>query len=244
MNAERFAATLRPLRQPVHPKVLAIWAGAALLIVALLAGCALMPEWRVFQAKVDPKLAEKPAEQVEAERRAAAFIRETSARPAADPVAQVATIHSVAVPLASSLGEPKVAATAADKDRIIAELRHGVLAEQRNAEQWKAFARKYASKPLEDTGINLAGPAGLLFLVGIVAACIFVPGFGYVLLRLLPVLWSALTRAVGLVEKVATEAPAAVAKFKSTLPQREDAARKAVRLAKRRAIPAPPTVAA
>lgn len=217
------------------------------LAIVLLGGCVL-PQWRVFQKRVDAKLAEKSSEQVEAERRAAAFIKQRSTpQPAATPAEQgkaLTEIRAVAEGLSNSLGEPAKPVTAVDYEHVIAELRHGVLAEQKKAEQWRAFALKYAGRPIEDTGINLAGPAGVLAFVGVIVACIVVPGFGWLLLRVVPVLWSALKRAAGAVESLAREAPAAVAKIKATLPNNEDAARKAVRLAKRRSAPASRPLAA
>lgn len=71
----------------------------ALFVVAALApGCAL-PQWRVGQAKLDPKLAEKPPAQAEAERRAAALLVDLSATPTANPVGRIAQIHADGVNL-------------------------------------------------------------------------------------------------------------------------------------------------
>lgn len=196
-----------------------------ILSLCAVSSCAL-PQWRVFQKKIDPKVAEKPAAQIEAERRAAAYLRDVSAAPAPDTVAQVAQIHSVAMPLASSLGEPKSPVTPADQAAIIAELRAGKLAEQKKAEQWKAFAQKYAGQPLEDTGINLAGPAGLLALAGVVAACIACPAFGYMLLRMLPLLWGYFRRTTSAVSEFAAAHPAAGEQLKATLSRKMDTAHK------------------
>lgn len=161
-----------------------------LALCLAIAGCSVMPQWRVFQKQVDPKLAEPTAEKIEAERRGAAFIRDLSATPTPDPVAKVAAIHAVAVPLSTSLGEPKKPAGPSDQAAVVAQLQQGLLAEQKKAEQWKAFAKKYAGKELEDTGVNLAGPAGLVGLVAVVALCVAVPPIGYALLRGIPLLWS------------------------------------------------------
>lgn len=43
-------------------------------VLLTLTACQL-PQWRVFQKSVDAKMAEKPAEQTEAERRGAKFIK-------------------------------------------------------------------------------------------------------------------------------------------------------------------------
>lgn len=206
--------------------------------VLLTAACQL-PQWRVFQAKIDPKLAEKPATQVEAERRAAKFIEQKSAALEPDAAKQVAAIHSVAVPLSSSLGEPakSVAPTLEDQSSVIAALRQGVLAEQKKAEQWRAFARKYAGKELEDTGVNLAGPAGLLALASIVAACIACPAFGYIVLRLLPVLWGFFTRTTAAVDEFTQSHSEAGEKLKQTLSRRMDEAHKALVRRRRKVSP-------
>lgn len=207
-------------------------ATVAVLIMLAVTSCGL-PQWRIFQAKIDPKLAEKPGAQIEAERQAAVFIRDTSATLAADPARQVAKIHAVAVPLANSLGEPLQAVRADDSDRIIAELRAGKLAEQEKAEKWKAFAQKYAGKPIEDTGINLAGPAGLVGLVLVVAACVACPAIGFALLRVIPVLWGYFRRTTEAIGEFAASHPDAGEKLAAKLSTKMDAAHK--RLVKKRA---------
>lgn len=211
-------------------------------IVFLCAGCQ-VAQWRVFQKKVDGKEGEKPAVQVEGEKRAAAYIVARTTPPVADPAGAVQDVHQVATGLSSSLGQPAKPVTLEDKDAVIATLLAGLKAKDAQLDRWREFGRKYAGTPLEDTGINLAGPAGLVGLLAVVAACVFIPGFGWVLLRLLPVLWAALKRAVSAFEAVASRAPEAVAAIKSALPQKEDGARKAVRLAKRRAVATHPLAA-
>lgn len=195
-----------------------------ILLLVFLAGCSL-PQWRVFQAKV-PEDKGKPAAQVEAERSAAAFIVQKSAVPEPDPAAQVAVIHQVAVPLSASLGEPKKPVVAEDKDAIIAGLRKGVLAEQQKAEQWRRFAQKYAGKPLEDTGVDIAGPTGVLVLVLIVAACVMFPPVGYVLLRALPLLWGFFRRTTEAVGEFVKEHPDAGDQLKVKLSRKMDFAHK------------------
>lgn len=197
------------------------------LLCLLLAGCA-VPQWRVFQKKVDAEMAQKPAAQVEAERQGAKFIVEASAAISADPAQQIADIHSVAIPLSSSLGEPKKQIKIADQIAVIKALESGLRAEQKKAEAWKAFATKYAGKPLEDTGINLAGPAGILGMVGIIAACIACPAFGYAILRLLPLLWGYFRRTTAAINEFAASNPDAAEQLKDTLSRRMDEAHKAL----------------
>lgn len=182
--------------------------GLVLGIVALSAGCAL-PDWRVFQAKVDAKAAEKPKAQVEGEKRAAAYLVARTTPPVVDPPAAVADAHQVASGLAASLGPPAEPVTASvdDRDSVIASLRAGLEAKEKQIDQWRAFARKYAGKPLEDTGINLAGPAGVLALAGVVAACIAVPGLGWALLRIIPVLFGMVKRMTAGIESYARDMP-------------------------------------
>jgi hypothetical protein len=199
---------------------------AILISIALGCGCSLLPSWRVFQAKIDPKLAEKSADQVEAERRAAAYIVQASAAPASNPAAQVANIHAVAVPLSSSLGEPQLPVVAADQAAVIAALRQGILAEQQKAEQWRAFARKHAGREIEGTGIDIAGPTGLLVLAGIVAACIAFPPIGYVLLRALPLLWSFFRRTTAAIGEFGQENQDAGKQLAAKLSRRMDEAHK------------------
>lgn len=204
-----------------------------ILVCLALAGCAL-PQWRVFQKRIDPKLAEKPAAQVEAERQGARFIVDKSASLGVDPAAQIAGIHAVAVPLAASLGEPARPVAPADQAAVIEALRKGLRAEQAKAEQWREFARKYAGRPLEDTGINLAGPAGFVGLMLVIAACVLVPGLPYLLLRVVPVLWGGLRQAARGIEQIAEKAPSAVAELKEELAKRSTPAKRtAVRMAKR-----------
>lgn len=212
------------------PLATAVWLLAHVLLVMLIfaqTGCAL-PQWRVFQKKIDPKLAEKPAAQIEAEKRSAALIADLSATPSANPVARIAEIHAIAVPLSASLGEPLKRATVFEAPAVIAESRAGLLAAQARAEQWKTFARKYAGTPLEDTGLNLAGPAGLLGVVGIAAACIACPAFGYLLLRVLPLLWGFFSRTTSAVAEFAQANPQAATELADTLSIKMDAAHKAL----------------
>jgi hypothetical protein len=179
---------------------------AAILLAALVGGCAL-PQWRVFQAKVDPKLAEKPALQVEGEKRAASYIAKRTAPPVPDPVAAVADVQQVAVGLTASLGEPAKAVVLADKADVLAEMRGALLAKERQLDKWKDFGRKHAGKPIEDTGVNLAGPAGLLGLIGIIAACVACPPLFWALLRGVPVLWGMVRRMSAGIESFAAEVP-------------------------------------
>jgi len=204
-----------------------------LLTVSVLTGCALLPEWRVFQKKIDPKLAEKPAAQIEAERAAAAYIvtrSQVSGRSpqVSDLSSQLSEIHSVAVPLAASLGAPNKPVTAADHARVIEQLTAGLRAEQKKAEQWRAFALKYAGKPIEDTGINLAGPAGLLGLAAVVALCIAVPPVGYVILRALPILWGFFRSSTSAIKEFADAHPRAGEDLAVTLSRKMDTAHKAL----------------
>lgn len=179
----------------------------AIIILFALAmpGCSLMPEWRVFQKKVPATMNEKPAAQVEGEKQGAAFIRAVSTPPVADPAKAVAAIYPVATALSASLGEPAKPVTVADQDAIINSLRAGLAAKDAQLDKWRQFGRKYAGAELEGTGIDVAGPTGLLILAAIVAACIFVPGFGYLALRVVPLLWRALRQTAVGIESFAKE---------------------------------------
>jgi hypothetical protein len=199
----------------------------ATFALCALAGCVL-PQWRIFQRHVDAKIAEKSPKQIEAEREAAQFIEVKSAVAEPDIKAQIAAIHSVATSLSSSLGEPQRVITPSvdDQAKVIEGLRKGLLDEQKKTEQWRAFAKKYAGTPLEGTGINLAGPAGLLGLAGVVALCIAFPSVGYIVLRVLPVLWGYFRRTTDAIGEFAKANPEAGQKLATTLSQKMDAAHK------------------
>lgn len=194
----------------------AVLALTAILIWALfVAGCQ-VAQWRIFQKKVDGKEGEKPAAQVEGEKRAAAYIVARTTPPVADPAVAVQDVHQVATGLSSSLGQPAKPVTLADKDAVIATLTAGLKAKDAQLDRWREFGRKYAGKPLEDTGINLAGSAGLVALVAVIAACVFIPGFGYVLLRVLPLLWGMVRRMAVGIESFAKDMPEEAAKLKES----------------------------
>lgn len=201
-------------------------------IVFLCAGCQ-VAQWRVFQKKVDGKEGEKPAAQVEGEKRAAAYIVARTTPPVADPAGAVQDVHQVATGLSSSLGQPAKPVTQADKDAVIATLSAGLKAKDAQLDRWREFGRKYAGTPLEDTGINLAGPAGLVAFVAVIAACVFIPGFGYVLLRLLPLLWGFFRRTTEAIGDFAKANPDAGKKLAVTLGDKMDKVHK--RLVKARA---------
>lgn len=174
-------------------------------VICTLAGCALLPEMRVFQKKVPASLNEKPPAQVEGEKRGAAFIRAVSTPPVADPAQAVAAIYPVAAALSASLGEPAKPVTVADQDAIIISLRAGLAAKDAQLDKWRQFGRKYGGTELEGTGIDVAGPTGLLIMAAIVAACIFVPGFGYLALRVVPLLWHTVRQTAVGIEAFAKE---------------------------------------
>lgn len=209
------------------PRRLAItlWCGLVLAWVLFVTGCAL-PQWRFFQAKVPATMSEKPARQIEGEKQGAALIRELTAPPVADAGHTVQQVHAVAVDLAASLGEPAQPVRIEDQAAVIAALRSGLVAKERQLEQWKQFGRKYGGTTLEDTGINLAGPAGLLGLIAVVALCVAVPPVGYALLRVLPVLWGFFRSTTRAVSDFAQARPEAGEELKVQLSRRMDRAHK------------------
>lgn len=183
-------------------------------LIACLFGCSLLPEWRVFQKKVPATLTEKPKAQAEGERQAAAFIRQQTTPPVPDPVKAVARVYPVAAALSASLGEPLQAIEGDDPAKTLETLRQGLIAKETQLEAWKAFGRKYAGKELEGTGFDLAGPAGLVAIVGLAAAVIMCPAVGWVLLRVIPVLWGMIRRIMTGVENFAVENPDAAGRLK------------------------------
>lgn len=183
------------------------------------AGCSLAP-WRVWQQKVPAAQSEKPPGQIEGERRGAAYIRLRSTPPVPDAARAIADIHPVAEALASSLGEPQHPPAVDDKAATIAALHVGLQAKDRQLEAWKAFGRKYGGMPIEGTGISLAGPAGLIGLIALIAACVAFPALGYLVLRVVPVLWGALRGTATAVEHFAAAVPHQAAVLESHLAQR------------------------
>ena len=208
----------------------------AVVLLLLLCGCSL-PQWRVFQKTVPTDTGPAPAV-IESQRRAAALIVDLSASLSADPAKQVSDIHAVAVPLSVSLGEPLKRATVFQAPDVVASLRKSSLDAQAKAEKWREFARKHGGAPIEGTGVNLAGPAGLLGLIAVVAACIAFPPIGYVLLRALPVLWGFFRSTTSAISEFTTANPDEGERLKLTLSRKMDAAHK--RLVKTRKAPAAP----
>lgn len=210
-----------------------------------LCGCSLMPEWRVGQKRVPASIVEKPAAQIEGERKAAAYIDAITSPPVPDPASIVAKVHAVSGPLSASLGQPAKPVvivgtssplsdakandrTAAD---IVASLNAGLAAKEKQLDQWKAFGRKYAGTPLEGTGIDLAGPAGIAALAGIVALCIAFPAFGYIALRVIPLLWGFFRSTTSGIADFIGAHPRAAEDLKLSLSRKMDTAHK--RLVKR-----------
>ena len=208
----------------------------AVCLLLLLCGCSL-PQWRVFQKTVPTDAGPAPAV-VESQRRAAALIVDLSASLSADPAKQVSDIHAVAVPLSVSLGEPLKRATVFQAPDVVAALRKSSLDAQAKAEKWRAFSVKYAGTPLEGTGVNLAGPAGLLGLIGVIAACVAFPPVAYLLLRALPVLWGFFRSTTSAISEFTTANPDEGERLKLTLSRKMDAAHK--RLVRTRKAPAAP----
>ena len=209
---------------------------AVCLLAVLCGGCSLT-EWRIGQKKV-PADVGPSVQTVESQRRAAALIVDLSASLSADPAKQVADIHAVAVPLSVSLGEPLKRATVFQAPDVVAALRKSSLDAQAKAEKWREFSQKYAGTPLEGTGINLAGPAGLLGLIGVVAACVAFPPIGYILLRALPVLWGFFRSTTSAISEFTASNPDEGERLKLTLSRKMDAAHK--RLVKTRKAKAAP----
>lgn len=220
----------------MRPFCLAHKSGAlALLVLTVsLCGCS-SAGWRLGQTKV-PIDAGPSAQSVDSQRRAAALIVDLSASVSSDPGKQIGDIHAVAVPLSVSLGEPLKRATVFQAPDVASALRKTALDAQAKAEKWRAFAAKYAGTPLEDTGINLAGPTGFLALIAVTALCVAFPPIGYILLRALPLLWGFFRATTNGVANFVAENPKAGADLKAQLSRKHDASHKI--LVKKRGTPA------
>lgn len=184
--------------------------------LGLLTSCAAV---RVFQKKVPADLTEKPAEQKEGEKRAAAFIQLRSAPPVGNPGQAVAEIHEVSNGLVSSLGLPDVPVKQDDFLKIIAELQNANIAKDKQLEAWKAFGRKYAGKELEGTGVDLGPWLGTGGLIAVIALCVLCPPIGWAVLRGVPILWGMVRRMATGVEAFAKAKPKESDKLKVFLGQ-------------------------
>ena len=208
----------------------------AVCLLLLLCGCSL-PNWRVWQKTVPTDTGPAPAV-IEAQRQGARFIERKSAAPEANPTKQLAAIHAVAQPLSRSLGEPAKPVADDDTRRTIEGLERATIDAQAKAEKWREFARKYAGTPLEGTGVNLAGPTGILALIAVIAACVAFPPIGYLLLRALPVLWGFFRSTTSAISEFTASNPDEGERLKLTLSRKMDAAHK--RLVKTRKVTAAP----
>lgn len=192
-----------------------------LAIVFFVVGCQ-APRWMVGQKKVPTAESAPPIVTTEAQKKGAAFIRNRTRPPVADPKKVVEEVHEVASGLVASLGEPKDQPTVEDYAKTVAALQQGLQAKDAQLERWREFGRKYGGKPLEDTGINLAGPAGLVGLLAVIALCVAFPSIGYLVLRLLPVLWGYFRRTTEAISEFATGNPDAGRRLATTLGNKMD----------------------
>jgi len=203
----------------------------ALAACLMLAGCS-VPQWRIFQAKVPTETGRTDA-QAEGEKRAAAYIEARSRPPVADPVEAVTDIHTVAAPLSASLGPPSRPITTDDREAVIAGLQKALAAKEAELEKWRAFARKHGGRTIEGTGINILPFVGTGGFIALIVLIVLFPPLGYLLVRVLPVLWSALRSIARGVETVAVKAPGAAKAVKSELSRVMDRSEKtAIRVAK------------
>jgi hypothetical protein len=148
------------------------------LIIALIAltGCQ-VPQWRVFQKEI-PAPVSKSDDQVEYERQAADLIAQRIEEPKA--------LRPTAVALSTSLGKPKNPIEVPDievaADRATARVTEGILDMQRQRYKQDEFLSRYQGLEIENTGVNLFGGSVVLSMAAVVALCVFVPGFGSLIL--------------------------------------------------------------
>lgn len=186
-----------------------------------LAGCLHAPEWRVAQAKV-PEPIVKSEKQIEAERQAADLI----ARKIETPV----ELKPVAQELSSSLGEPKapIKDTPKAPDEALEALRAGQRKQQEQITQLNRRLSKFQGKEIEGTGVDLFAPTTALGVVGLIAACIFVPGFLTFVLFFIRRLFATIRVLVSKIQEFEAEEPEAAAKLKNSLSRGMDSAHKAM----------------
>lgn len=200
--------------------------GLLVVTLCLSTGCAsLVPQWRVGQAVVPPPTTPPPTK-IEGERKAATLIAEKIETPA--------YLKPVAIQLAASLGPPKERIEVPqDKPETAATEATQALAKgqkdlQARLDKLNATLTKYQGKEIEDTGVNLFGPIGGLAGLGLIAACIFLPGFLTFLLFFIRRLRATITSMVQGVSQFSEENPEEAEKLKGSLSRTMDAAHKAV----------------
>lgn len=185
-------------------------------------GCTL-PQWRVFQAKVPAPLA-KPLDQTEFERRAAELLARRIEKPEA--------LKPVAQQLSASLGAPAKPITEPDVEKASAlsvdELQRGMAKMQAQLALLNRRLATYQGKEIEGTGFNLAGPTGLLSIAGIVALCIFVPGFLTFVLFVIRRLRGTIQQMAQAVEEYQVERPAEGRELKEWFSSAMDRGAKAI----------------
>jgi hypothetical protein len=196
---------------------------AAILVavVLMLTGCT-VPQWRVFQKTIPAPVA-KSDEQVEGERQAADLIAKTIEEPVA--------LKPVAQGLSESLGKPAKpldhTTVAVSSERAVKRLETGVV-ELRNArEKQDAFLERYQGMEIENTGVNLFGGSVFLSMAAVVALCIFVPGFGSLVLFMIRRMHAAGKQVVEGIEQFKHAEPDKAAELQEWLSAHMDQAAKA-----------------
>lgn len=196
---------------------------AAILValVLLLAGCQ-VPQWRVFQKTV-PAPVSKTAEQVEGERQAADLIAKT--------IEQPVELKPVAQGLSESLGRPEKpldhTTVAPSAEKAVKRLESGVLEMQQARKKQDAFLERYQGLELENTGVNLFGGSVVLSLAAVVALCVFVPGFGTLVLFMIRRMHAAGKQVVEGIEQFKHAEPEKAAELQEWLSAHMDRAAKA-----------------
>jgi hypothetical protein len=190
-----------------------------LSILMMLSGCLATPQWRVGQATVPIPIV-KTEKQVEAERQAADLL--------ARKIQEPAELKPVAVGLSASLGEPKVPLkdTPQAPDKAVEALKQGLLLQQEQLAVLNKKLAKYQGKEVEDTGLNLFAPTTGLGLIGLIAACIFVPGFLTFVIFLIRRLFATIRVLVTKIQAFEAEEPVAAKKLKDSLSRGMDSQHK------------------
>lgn len=200
---------------------------AAITVIAFLAltGCqSVLPQWRVFQAKVPTPIV-KPAAQVEVERRTADYIART--------VEQPPQLKPMAASLSESLGRPEkpipVETTADDAaERMAKEWQKTLLKQQEQLDQLNALLAKTGGKKIEDTGYNIFGFSMGLTGVILIALLVAFPPLATILWAIFSRISGALTATARGVSNFIKDNPDAGAKLKGYLAKTQDAAHKEV----------------
>ena len=194
----------------------------ALIVIPLLflGGCqSLIPNWRIFQAKVPEPIVKNDAK-IEVDRQVADYIART--------IEQPVQLKPLAASLSESLGHPKKPMAVADdsEERLQAMLNKALLDTQRQRDDLNNRLEKTEGKKIEGTGVNVFGFAVSGTVLVIIALCVAFPPIGGVIWFIVQRIYGALSRTTQGIGKFMEENPDAGERLQSYLSRAHDRADK------------------